>query len=55
MDSNEDLMRTLLELLAKQTEAINNLAASNMAIVDALMEADDSIESTNYLDGSNVL
>lgn len=50
------LLEALLAAMQAQTEAINALAASNMALVDAMIEgAEDSDGeelSRTYLDGS---
>lgn len=52
----ESLLSDLLEAMIDQTEAINSLAASNMALVDAMAadveNEDDAGLSRTYLDGS---
>ncbi len=51
----ESLLVELIETMQQQTEAINALAASNMALVQTMAEGDGSGEaaddSHSYLDG----
>ncbi|WP_405418680.1 hypothetical protein [Marinobacter flavimaris] len=53
---NEDQIAELIEAIRQQTDAINRLANSNAALVQAMAEAEDmddeDREPTTYLDGS---
>lgn len=54
----ESLLAELIQALRLQTEAINELAESNRALVEAMAEADgldaDEVPTTYYLDGRRV-
>lgn len=53
---NEQQLAELIEAIRQQTDAINRLANSNAALVQAMAEADgmddEDREPTTYLDGS---
>lgn len=55
---NEEQTAELIEAIRQQTDAINRLAASNAALVQAIAEAegmdDEEREPTTYLDGSTL-
>ena len=52
----EAYLTPLLQALSAQTAAINRLAASNEALVQAMCESEgmDDLPSSTYLDGSPV-
>jgi hypothetical protein len=53
---NEQQLAELIEAIRQQTDAINRLASSNAALVQAMAEAegldDEDQEPATYLDGS---
>ena len=55
---NEQQTAELIEAIRQQTDAINRLASSNAALVQAMAEAegmdDEEREPTTYLDGSTL-
>ena len=55
---NEQQTAELIEAIRQQTDAINRLASSNAALVQAIAEAegmdDEEREPTTYLDGSTL-
>ncbi|WP_418141526.1 hypothetical protein NUW46_04960 [Marinobacter sp. MA] len=55
---NEEQTAELIEAIRQQIDAINRLASSNAALVQAMAEAevmdDEERESTTYLDGSTL-
>lgn len=52
----EDCLILLAQKIEAQTDAINNLAESNMALVQAMSESqgDEDMPTTNYLSGKPV-
>lgn len=55
---NEEQTAELIKAIRQQTDAINRLANSNAALVQAMAEAevmdDEEREPTTYLDGSTL-
>lgn len=55
---NEDHIAELIEAIRQQTDAINRLASSNAALVQAMAESEvineEDREPTTYLDGSTL-
>jgi len=55
---NEEQTAELIEAIRQQTDAINRLASSNSALVQAMAEAegmdDEDREPPTYLDGSSL-
>ena len=55
---SEQQLAELIEAIRQQTDAINRLAKSNAALVEAMAEAegmdDEDREPTTYLDGSTL-
>ena len=55
---NEQQTAEVIEAIRQQTDAINRLASSNAALVQAMAEAegmdDEDREPTTYLDGSTL-
>lgn len=53
----ESSIQELIEAMKEQTQAINQLAASNMALVDLIsqqMTEMDELPTATYLDGTQV-
>ena len=57
-DRTESLLLQMLEQMQQQTAAINALALSNQALIDALIEQEDGNpdddEPSRYMDGTLV-
>ncbi len=55
---NEQQLAELIEAIRQQTDAINRLASSNAALVQAMAESEvmdeEDREPTTYLDGSTL-
>lgn len=55
---SDDQVAELIQAMREQTEAINRLAQSNAALIEAMAEAEvmdeEGQEPTTYLDGSTL-
>lgn len=51
-----DALQRLMHHIEQQTSAINNLASSNMALIQAMIDSGDieGEESMTYMDGSRI-